>query len=318
MIWGVLTVCFFVTNVIPGNPARMILGELASEDQVRELTRQLGFDRPLVVQYGHYLAGLAQGDFGRSLQSGRPVLDEISERVGATLMLIGLGTTTALLYGVMLGVLLADSRFGRPIAEAFASIGMAVPDFVVGIVFILLFYFVLRWAPAPVGQTDLFADPVPPVTGAVLIDAMIAGRWHSAFEALGYLVLPVLTIGFVYGAPIARVTANRLRDSQSLPYVDHARLAGLPPRRIFIARMRSVWPAVITTATTTLGRLLSAAVLVESVFNWGGVSQYAARAILSTDFPAIQAFTLLAGLFSLSLYLTLELVYRLLDPRVNT
>lgn len=316
-LFGVLTICFFLTHVIPGNPARLILGELATEDQLRELTHELGFDQPLVVQYGRYLGGLLHGDLGQSLQSGRPVIDEIAERAGATLLLIGLGTATALVWGVGLGIGLAGGRTIRPIADVVVSLGMAVPDFVVGIVAILVFYFVLRWAPAPVGQMGLFAAPVPVVTGAAVLDALVAGDWAASRDALAHLVLPVLTLAFVYGAPIARVTAGRLRESAALPYVDYARLTGIAPRRVFAYRMRGVWPAVITSGAITLGRLLSGAVLVETVFNWGGLSMYAARAILSTDFPAIQGFTLLASIFSLSIYLALEALYRALDPRVS-
>jgi ABC-type dipeptide/oligopeptide/nickel transport system permease component len=257
------------------------------------------------------------GHLGNSLQTGAPVTQILRQRIGATLELILLGTFFATIYGGGLGVLVAKSRLLRGLPRILVNAGMAVPDFVLGLVLIYFIYFRLRWAPAPIGQVGILAQLPPHITGAVAFDSLITGHWGTFGSALGHLVLPVATLALIYGSPIARIAAVRMQETERMEYIEYARLCGLPRWRVFRYELRSVGAAVTTSSAVTLGYLLGGAVLVEIVFNWGGLGQFAAQSILANDVPAIQGFVLVAGVFSLLIYFLLETTYGLIDPRVR-
>lgn len=317
LLIGVLTITFVVTRTL-GDPIASIAGPLASLDEVAALRERLGLNDSLLSQYWHYLGKLVHGSLDVSLTSQRPVLTEMSERIGGTAELIVLGTMLAFVWGIVLGALsVYTKRLGR-IANVLALTGMALPDFVLGLVLALVFAFQLGWAPSPVGQIDLIAIPPPNRTGGAALDALLAGQWSSLWASLGYLVLPVLTLGLIYGAPIARLAQGAFLETRRKPFVEFAELSGLSPVRVFRYTLRNALPSVMTLSGIVAGFLIGGIVLVEIVFSWGGLGQWAALSILAIDMPAIQAFVLLAGVLTLCIYLFLDIMYGLIDPRVRT
>ena len=317
LLLGVLTITFVVTRSL-GDPVASIAGPIATRADVQELRHRLGLDAPLAEQYWRYLKALAHGDLGRSLVSSRPVTDEIRSRVGGTLELIVLGTLLAAIWGVTLGALAAFLRRTGRIFHGIAVLGLAVPDFVLGLVLGLIFAYKLGWAPPPVGQLDLISTPPAQVTGGVALDALLAGQWSTFASSLPYLVLPVLTLGFIYGAPIAKLAEGAFLETARLPFIEYAELVGLTRWRIFRYTLRYSLPSVLTLSGVVAGYLVGGIVLVEIVFSWGGLGQYGAQAILALDLPVIQAIVLLSGVFVLLIYLFLDIAYQIIDPRVRT
>lgn len=317
LLVGVLTITFVVTRKL-GDPIATLAGPGASLEDVAALREQLGLDRPLWDQYRTYLGDLAHGDLGRSLVTSRPVLNEIGERVGGTLELIVLGTLAAAVWGIILGALSVYLRRVGKVFHGLAVIGLATPDFVLGLVLGLVFAFKLGWAPAPVGQIDLAANPPPTKTGGAALDALLAGQWDTFGSALGFLVLPVLTLGLIYGAPIAKLTEAAFQETRQRAFIEFAELAGLSRVRVFAYTLRNALPAVLTLSGIIAGYLVGGIVLVEIVFSWGGLGQWAAQSILAIDLPAIQAFVLLSAVYTLAIYLLLDIAYGIIDPRVRT
>ena len=317
LLVGVLTITFVVTRKL-GDPIAQIAGPGATLEDVQAIRDQLGLNRPLWDQYWTYLGDLAHGDLGRSLVTSRPVLHEIGERVGGTLELIVLGTAAAALWGVVIGALSVYLRRSGKLFHGLAVVGLAIPDFVFGLVLGLVFAFKLGWAPAPVGQIDLAATPPPTKTGGVALDALLAGQWDAFGSAVGFLVLPVLTLGLIYGAPIAKLAEAAFEETRRQPFIEFAELAGLSRARVFLYTLRNALPAVLTLSGVIAGYLVGGIVLVEIVFSWGGLGQWAASSILAIDLPAIQAFVLIAGVYTLVIYLLLDVAYGIIDPRVRT
>lgn len=313
---GIVTITFFLTRAL-GDPVAQIAGPLAGPEEIAEIKGALGLDKPLLEQYATYIGDLAQGDLGESLRTGRPVVDEIRERIGGTAELLVLGIIAATIWGVLIGALAAYLRRAGRIFQGIAVLGLSIPDFVIGLALALVFAFSLGWVPAPVGQIS-FIDAAPPQrTGGVVLDALLAGQWGVMWSGLGYLVLPVLTLGLAYGAPVARLTEALLRETRGKAYIEYAELTGLSRARVFRYTLRNALPAILTIVVVILGFLVGGIVLVEIVFSWGGLGQWAAQSILALDLPAIQGFVLLAGVFTLLLYLLLDIAYGLIDPRVR-
>jgi peptide/nickel transport system permease protein len=317
ILLGIVTITFVVVRQL-GDPVASIAGPLASVEEVEALRERLGLNEPLLTQYWHYLGHLVHGDLGSSLVNDRPIVHELRDRVGGTLELIVLGTFFAAIWGVILGALSAYLRRAGRVFHGIAVLGLAIPDFVLGLVLGLVFAFQLGWAPSPVGQLDLIDTPPPRVTGGVALDSLIAGNWGQFTSALGYLVLPVLTLSLIYGAPIAKLAENAFTETRRRAFIEYAELAGLPRWRVFRYTLRNALPAILTLSGVIAGYLVGGIVLVEIVFSWGGLGQYAAQSILAVDMPAIQGFVLLAGAFTLLVYLLLDIAYGLIDPRVRT
>ena len=317
LLIGVLVITFVVTRSL-GDPVAQIAGPLASLEEVAALRERLGLNDPILTQFWNYLGELAHGSLDTSLVSQRPVLTEMGERIGGTAELIVLGTALAFVWGIVLGALsVYTKRLGR-IADALALTGMALPDFVLGLLLALIFAFQLRWAPSPVGQIDLVAIPPPNRTGGAALDALLAGQWSSLWPSLGFLVLPVITLGLIYGAPIARLAQGAFLETRRKAFIEYAELSGLSSVRVFRYTLRNALPSVMTLSGIVAGYLIGGIVLVEIVFSWGGLGQWAALSILAIDMPAIQAFVLLAGVLTLFIYLFLDIAYGLIDPRVRT
>lgn len=315
-----LVLTFLLTHVLPTNPAVLAAGPDPTPKRIAEASRSFGLNRPILSQLLTYLGHLAHGDLGRSIQSNNPVIDDMGKRILPTLLLITLSVMFSFAIALSMAIWTAGRERG-PVALAgrlFGGFGSAMPDYFLGIVLILIFYVALSVAPSPLGQAGATGSNVPSVTGAYLIDAIIAGNLGAVGSALGHLVLPVATLSLATTAAIYRVAKSAIEDANRARYVDYAALMGCSSSYIRKRVLQNAAPPVLTMTGVIYGLLLGGAVIVETVFAWGGVGQYAVTAITSNDFNATQGFVLVAAVFSVLVYLAVDIVHALLDPRVRS
>jgi peptide/nickel transport system permease protein len=319
---GISLVTFVIVRLLPSNPAFALAGPAASEESIKQIEQRLGLDEPILTQYWLYLKNLLHGDLGNSFVSGRPVIDDIADRLPATLELLVLGLVLAFLIGVPLGILGALGG-GKGIAARFTTgyglLAGAIPDFWFGLILIFIFYTEMAIAPAPLGQIGTEVVAPPDVTGVVTIDSLIAGDMAAFSNAAAHLVLPLLTIVFVYMAPIVKYTRSSIEDVYfQSEFIEQYRANGLSQRAVVGRALRNGLPPVITIVGVLFGFLLGGLVLVEQVFSWGGFGQYAVQAITNADFSAIQGVVIVAAIFNLVVYLVVDLLYFFVDPRLRS
>jgi ABC-type dipeptide/oligopeptide/nickel transport system permease component len=317
---GILFVSFMMVKLIPGDPAVLMLGPFATPEGLAQLRNELGLDRSIFMQFIIYLGNVVQGDLGASWQTTLPVTEDLAQRFPATLELVTLGLLLALLIGIPLGV--AGARYKRgPLragADYYGLLAGALPDFWLALVLIYVFYTLLAWAPAPLGRIDFAILPPEPVTGALLIDSLIARNWEALRSAAGHLVLPVLTLGLINAGPILKMTQATTERMLESDFSRYAELCGLPRRVVVRQAFRNALPSVITIVSVLYGFLIGGAVLVEIVFSWGGAGQYAVQGVLNADLNPVLGFVLYSAVLSLFIYLLVDLVYFFIDPRTRT
>jgi ABC-type dipeptide/oligopeptide/nickel transport system permease component len=318
-LFGILVASFFLLKLIPGDPAPMMLGPLATAEAVAKLRAELGLDQPLPLQFWHYLTRLLEGDLGRSWQTTNPVLRDLIERLPATLELVTFGLGLALIIGVPLGLAAGRNPMGRTarLSDGYALSAGAMPDFWIGLVLIYVFYTLLGWAPAPLGRLDFAVLPPARLTGSYLIDALLAGDLETFRAAAGQLVLPVVTLGFVNAVPILKMTRSTVERLQSSDFVRFADAKGLSEWRVSGHVLRNALPSIVTVTGMLYGTLLGGAVLIEVVFSWGGAGQYAVSAVLNADINAALGFVLVTAALSLAIHLAVDLILFALDPRLQ-
>lgn len=318
-IFIVVTFAFAVVNLTPGDPSRVIAGGLAGEEQLAEIRAGLGLDKSIPERYVVYLRQLASGDLGRSYFTRNSITSEIAQRLPATLELVVLSLAVAVVIGMALGGLGAYFRGRTPDRLTKISVAMlqAIPDFFLGLVLIYVVFFVLRWAPAPVGRLGLMDIAPPRVTGGTITDAVIAGDWTLVRRALHHAMLPVLTLGLFYSAYFAKTARATLASAFESRQVEFARASGLPEWKVIGYALRQARTPILTYAAILFSTLIGGAALVEVVFAWGGVGEWAIGRILNLDIPAIQGFVLVAGLITLLTYIALDILVAALDPRVS-
>jgi peptide/nickel transport system permease protein len=317
---GVVIVTFLLTRALPGDPAAYFAGPAATKEAVEQVRVQLGLDKPLYIQFGLYVRDLARGDLGNSLTTGQPVGQEIKARLPASAELTLLGLIVSMLIAVPLGILAATrpnsaiDHFCRVISTA----GVSLPVFFTGLILVYVFYYLLGWAPAPLGRLDVFFSAPPNVTGFYLIDSLFAGNGEVFLSSLKQLALPALTLGIFSLAPIARMTRASMLAVLSSDFVRTARASGLTPFTVIVTyAFRNAMIPVITTLGMVFSFLLGANVLVEKVFAWPGIGSFAVEALIASDFAPLQGFVLTMAVMYVALNLVIDILYGLIDPRVR-
>ena len=317
---GVVIVTFLLTRALPGDPAAYFAGPAASQEAIEQIRAKLGLDKPLIVQFGNYVNDLAHGDLGNSLTTGQPVGKEIKSRLPASAELTLLGLIVSMLVAVPLGIL-AATRPGSLIDHAcrvISTAGVSLPVFFTGLILVYVFYYLLGWAPAPLGRLDVFFSPPPQVTGFYLIDSLIAGNLELFWSSLKQLVLPATTLAIFSLAPIARMTRASMLAVLASDFVRTARASGLSPHMVIVTyAFRNAMIPVVTTLGMVFSFLLGANVLVEKVFAWPGIGSYAVEALISSDFAPVQGFVLTMAVMYVMLNLLIDILYGVIDPRVR-
>jgi peptide/nickel transport system permease protein len=318
---GVIVVTFLLSHALPGDPAAFFAGPAANADSIAQIRHELGLDRSLPAQFLIYLGALLHGDLGHSLTSGQPVLDDLANRLPASIELTAMALMFATVVALPLGMF-AALRPGSILdhaCRALVSVGAAFPTFFVGLLLVYVFYYLLGWAPAPLGRIDetYFTAPAT-ITGFYLIDAALTGDADAFRGALAQLILPAVSLGLFALAPIARITRAAMLAALGGDFIRTARAMGLASRTIVVTyALRNAMLQIANTLGMVFSFLLGANVLVEQVFGWPGIGAYAVNAVIASDYAAIQGFVLLMAILYILLNLAVDIATTVIDPRVR-
>lgn len=317
---GLLFVTFIIGRVVPIDPVVAIVGDRAPPDVYDRVRLELGLDRPLIEQFWIYLTKSLQGDFGTSVLTSRPVLDDIFHFFPATLELATVATLIGVLVGVPMGVVAAVNRGRWPdhLIRVAGLVGYSVPVFWLGLVGLLVFYARLDWVAGP-GRLDIyFEDIAPTITGLILVDSAIAGEWEVFNNALSHLVLPATILGYFSLAYIARMTRSFMLEQLGQEYIVTARVKGLSEARVVWRHaLGSILVPLITVVALSYAYLLEGAVLTEMVFAWPGLGLYITRSLFNADMNAVLGGTIVVGTCFIGLNLLSDMLYQLVDPRAR-
>ncbi|WP_420216004.1 ABC transporter permease [Limimaricola cinnabarinus] len=315
---GLLAITFFIGRVVPIDPVLAVVGDRATQEQYEAARQAMGLDRALVVQFVDYVWQVMQGDLGRSVSTNRPVVEDLARVFPATLEMATIGIAIGVALGVPMGVW-AAARQGSwvdQVIRVLALLGYSVPAFWLGLVGLAIFYAGLGWVAGP-GRIDIFYDGiVPPVTGLLLVDSLIAGDTGIFMNALSHIALPAAILGFFSLAYIARMTRSFMLDQLSQEYVVTARVKGLPEWRvIWIHAFGPIRVPLITVIGLSYAGLLEGSVMIETVFSWPGIGNYLTVALLNADMNAVLGATLVIGAVFIFINRISDVLYRVLDPR---
>lgn len=315
---GLLAITFFIGRVVPIDPVLAVVGDRATQEQYEAARQAMGLDRALLVQFVDYVWQVMQGDLGRSVSTNRPVVEDLARVFPATLEMATIGIAIGVALGVPMGVW-AAARQGSwvdQVIRVLALLGYSVPAFWLGLVGLAIFYAGLGWVAGP-GRIDIFYDGiVPPVTGLLLVDSLIAGDTGIFMNALSHIALPAAILGFFSLAYIARMTRSFMLDQLSQEYVVTARVKGLPEWRvIWIHAFGPIRVPLITVIGLSYAGLLEGSVMIETVFSWPGIGNYLTVALLNADMNAVLGATLVIGAVFIFINRISDVLYRVLDPR---
>ena len=319
MVLVMTTLGFALVNLIQTDPARQIAGQAATPANLKLIRERLGVDQPLLQRYFLFLDHAIHGNFGNSYYTTRPVLTEFETRVTSSLELVIPTVFLAWGLGVVLGVTAAywELRWPDRAVRSLVSLFQSVPDFLVGIILIYVLFYVLRWAAAPSGQLDFSFIPPPQRTGSALVDSILAHEWAAAGNALYHMVLPVLTLTFVIAAYVGKNCRALMIESLRGPSAEFARACGLSEWTVVRYAFRESRTPLLTIGGVTFAALLGGEAIVEYLFAWNGLGQWALTSITQLDLPVILAYIVLIGLASLLVYVLVEVAVVALDPRLS-
>ena len=320
IILGTITITFFASKAIPGDPVAVMLGleGMRNEELVEIVTKLWKLDEPLWVQYVYYMKNFLTGNLGRSTWSRRAVAIDLAGRFPATVELTIAAFIIAMAVAIPAGVVSAIRRGSKIDAASrlFSITGISAPSFWWGVLFLYIFYLKLRF----VGSGRLGIDFVPPpfVTGMYTIDSLIAGRFDMFLDALKHLILPAITLGMAANAMTMRLTRSSMLEIINSDYIRTARMKGLRERVvIFRHALRNAIIPTVTYAGILFGAMLGGAVLTETIFNIRGMGSYAVYVLFANDFPGILGVTFVMAIVYSTVNLIVDLLYALLDPRVR-
>jgi peptide/nickel transport system permease protein len=319
VLFGVMTVVFFISRVIPADPVAAMLGGQAPPELIEQVKAKWDLDKPLYDQYLIYLWRLLQGDLGISISTGKPVAEDLLQFFPATFELATAATILSILFGIMLGIISAVKR-GRAVdhlSRLSALLGISMPVFWLGLLMLLLFYYLLGWLPGA-GQLPYYMSRPPRVTGLITIDSLIAGRLDAFQSALKHLVMPAVVLSFFGIAAISRITRSSMLDVLREEYINTARAKGLREVGVVMKHaLKNAMLPVSTIAGITYGRLLEGSVITETIFAWPGLGRYATNAFLALDFPAVVGSTMLIALLYALTNLVVDISYAYLNPKIR-
>lgn len=298
VVLGVTFVVFMIVQIVPGDPARVVLGPYANDEAVEALRDRMGLNRPFLVQYVSWLGGLVRGDFGDSLITSQPVAPQLWSRLGPSLELALVSLFVGLSIAFPVGIVSALKPGSRIdiVASLLSQIGVSVPSFWMGILLVLFFSLNLRWLP-PSGYTPFVEDP---------------GDW------LAHMILPAMTAGLVSASILTRFIRSAMLDVLHMNYVQTARAKGLPENSVIYKHaLRNALINIVTIIGLQITALFSGVVIVEVVFAWPGLGRLALNAVLERDYPMLQGAVLLVAVMVAMVNLIVDLLYFILDPRIE-
>ena len=316
---GITIVAFGFVRFLPGDPVLLMAGERGiSPERHAELSAQLGYDRPIVVQYFEFVANLLQGDFGSSLTTKKPVLAEFLTLFPATIELGLTAVILATLIGIPLGIFAAIKRgsWFDQVSMGAALVGYSMPIFWWGLLLIIFFSGILGWTPVS-GRIDLLYF-FPNGTGFMLYDALASGQSGAFTSALRHLILPSIVLATIPMAVIARQSRSAMLEVLSEDYVRTARAKGMSPFRVVgIHALRNALIPVITTIGLQVGVVMAGAILTETIFSWPGIGKWMIDSISRRDYPSVQGGLLLMAAVVMAVNLIVDLLYGVINPRIR-
>ncbi|MEM9247165.1 MAG: ABC transporter permease [Pseudomonadota bacterium] len=317
VLLGLAILIFVIARIVPGDPARIALGPLATADQVAELRQEMGLDEPFFVQLTTYLSKLSQGDLGMSLLTSRPVLDDITAALPATLELVLFTIVLQIALSIPLGILAAVYRntWIDNVTRVVSLVGVVTPGFVLAI--LLQLVAAHYWGFFPItGRLDPSIDFSADITGLLLVDGVLAGRWDVVGDAIRHLFLPSIALAMAGIGQVMRITRAAMIEVASRDFIEAARAYGIPERVVrfrYMLRVAAVAP--LTILGLEFASLIGNAFIVEFVFSWPGIASYGVRTILQKDLNAVIGVVLVSGLFFVVANLVIDIVLGVLDPR---
>ena len=317
---GLTCVTFFIGRIIPIDPVLAIVGDKASRDTYMQVYYELGMDKPIYVQYWRYLMKVLHGDFGNSVITSHPVLEDLLHVFPATLELSLLALIIGVVFGIPLGVVAATHRgkWQDQVVRFGSLLGYSMPVFWLGLIGLLLFYAKLGWVEGP-GRIDVsYDDIVTPITGLITVDSLIEGEYDVFWNAISHLMLPASILGYLSLAYVARMTRSFMLGQLKQEYVLATLAKGLSPFRVvWVHALGNVWVPLVTVIALTFGSLLEGAVLTETVFAWPGLGLYMKNSLFNADLNAVLGGTMLIGVCYIGLNLLSDVLYPLVDPRAR-
>ena len=317
---GLLLVTFLIGRVVPIDPVLAAVGDRASAAVYEQARVELGLHLPLWQQFLIYVQNALAGDFGESVLTANPVIEDIKRVFPATIELAILGTVIGVVFGIPLGVAAAvyQGRWPDQLIRIVGLLGYSAPIFWLGLMGLLVFYAQLGWVGGP-GRLDIaYEYIVEPVTGMILVDSLIAGEAEVFWNAVGHIVLPASLLGYFSLAYIARMTRSFMLEQLGQEYIVAARIKGLSEARIVWRHaLGNALLPLITVVALSFANLLEGSVLTETVFAWPGLGQYLTHSLLNADMNAVLGSTIVVGTVFIGLNLLSDLLYRLLDPRAR-
>ncbi len=322
VLLGLSVVTFTLARVVPSNPASLYLGPRARPEEIARVEEQMGLNRPLPVQYFYYLRDVLRGDWGNSIATKRPVLQEIGDRAPASLELLFVGMSLAVLIGVPLGVFSARWQ-GKPfdvVTRTTSIIGVSLPSFWLGLLFQIFFFRMLGVLPLTnrVDSNLRFTSPINEITGFYLFDTLVTGNWIAFQDVARHIILPALTLAAYPIGLIARMTRATMLEVLSQNYIRTARAYGIRQRIVIYAyALKNAIGPTLTVIGLTLAYSLTGTFFVEIVFNWPGLGLFTVHSLLNVDYPAIMGITLFGASAYVTINLVVELIQAWIDPRIS-
>jgi peptide/nickel transport system permease protein len=319
---GVTIITFLIARVVPSNPAALYIGPKARQADIERVTKQLGLDQPLPVQYAVYMKELLHGDLGTSISTKRPISQELAGRIPATLELLFAGMFLAVLFGVPLGVLSARSQ-GRPLdftVRIIAIAGVSMPAFFLGLILQIIFFRNLHILPLA-GRVDAdlrFSHPLTQITHFILLDSLLTGNWITFKDSVYHMVLPALTLAAYPMGLVARMTRAAMLETLEQDYIRTARAYGIKDRIIiYLYALKNAINPTLTVIGLTFAFALTGTFFVEIIFNWPGLGLFTVRSLLNVDYPAIMGMTLFGAVGYVLINLVVDLLQAWIDPRIS-
>jgi peptide/nickel transport system permease protein len=315
---GVSMLVFGFLRLIPGDPATVMLGERATPENIARVREQLGLNKPIYEQYFIFLGNALRGDLGTSVLRQEPVTQEIVRRFPATIELTLGAILVALVVGIPAGIISAVRRgsWFDTVSMLIALTGVSMPIFWLGLM--LVFFFAVSLHVLPTGGRLEASSNFEPITNLLLLDSLLRGDFGTFLQALRHLALPAIALGTIPMAIIARMTRSAMLEVLSQDYIRTAHAKGLKERTVVIRHaLRNAWLPVITVIGLQVGRLLSGAILTETVFSWPGIGRWLVDAIYTRDYPIVQGVTLFIAIVFVGVNLTVDLLYAWADPRIK-
>jgi peptide/nickel transport system permease protein len=320
VLFGVSVLVFGFIRLIPGDPATAMLGERATAENIARVRVNLGLDKPLPEQYLIYMGKVLRGDMGSSILRGDPVTQEILRRFPATIELALSAILISLLVGIPAGIISATRRnsiFDNA-SRLIALAGVSMPIFWLGLMLAWLFGVVLHWLPTGGPMTTEISWSYKPVTGLVVLDSLLSQNWALLEDRLRHLILPAVALGTIPMAIIARMTRSSMLEVLGQDYVRTAHAKGLREQNVVLRHaLKNALLPIITVIGLQVGRLLSGAILTETIFSWPGIGLWAYEAIQSRDYPVVQGVTLFVAVIFVMANLSVDVLYAAADPRIR-